>query len=243
MKLYEILDDEYDDGYDDYRKKIKKSAPFIDIPYRASRRDSINHAHQNMPDKYKMLGSGAQAVAYTHPKDPTKIVKYVKLDKRNPQGDSHVRWINMVKQHQNNPFFPRIFNTKIIKTDNGGNVLVVVMERLHDLVLNTKSGEGNRLQDAMTSMMRRLGVRADDPVTSVFSFDTYMSEAENRKELAEKTKNPMLKQALELMEPMFMKYGSDLHNENFMARLTGSGPQLVFLDPFSPNADSQDLFR
>ena len=234
MKILEILREDNEDA-------IPYEAPRTDIPHRSSKTYGIDAMRMKTDEKRGTLGSGAQATAHDHPNDPTKIVKYVDLWKSNPAHEPYVQWINLVMKHQNNPFFPRVYNAKTIRHEDTNKVsLVVVMEKLKPIADMWNANE--KLQHSVNEMMNRLGVDVKDAVGDAFEFDHYMSDAARRRELRGKTKNPQLKEALELMEPLFMKHGTDLHNENFMVRLTGVGPQLVFVDPLQlPNVDPDQV--
>jgi hypothetical protein len=39
---------------------------------------------------------------------------------------------------------------------------------------------------------------------------------------------------MKLLYPYWKKYGNDMHEGNWMLRLSSHGPQLVALDPFYP---------
>ena len=230
MKILEILR-EYDEAVED--DDLKHDIPKVEIPHRSSKRYSIEDIRRSVSYKHGKLGSGAQATAHPHPNDPTKIVKYVKVDTRDPARDSHVQYINMVSKHRNNPFFPRIYNAKTLHHEDADEItLVVVMEKLHPVASAWETDE--KLEYSVSQMMRRLGIKVDEPISNPFALDSFMSNQGNRKQLRDSTDNPQFKEALELMEPFFRKHGTDLHNENFMVRLTGHGPQLVFADPISP---------
>lgn len=233
MKILDILREEQQD--------TEGGVSDITIPHRSSKTYGIESMRTKANYKRGTLGSGAQATAHDHPNDPTKIVKYVDLWKSNPASEPYVQWINLVMKNQNNPFFPRVFNAKTIRhKDTGSTTLVVVMEKLQPLADMWNANE--KLQHAANEMIKRLGVDVADPSGDAFEFNHYMRDANRRQELRSKTKNPQFKEALALMEPLFRKHGTDLHNENIMVRLTGVGPQLVFVDPLQlPEVDPDQV--
>lgn len=163
--------------------------------------------------KGKMLGQGMQAVAVRHPKSKT-VIKKVNIT---GDEDPAVKYVKLIANHQNNPFFPRIYSAKVYRLrDNGQLIMVMHMERLHEW-------DTPQLQDATRQSAEHLGFELSD-----FTLDDF----DDRERIATATKNPKLKEALRLMEPLFQQFGSDLHEANWMVRLTSTGPQLVFADPF-----------
>ena len=242
MKILEILreeqwvvDEDSEDEYTPYQR------PQVDIPHRDTKSYSVDTMRRGTHAKHGTLGSGSQATAHPHPKDPTKIIKYVDLWKSNPANDPHVQWIDLASKHQDNPFFPRIFNTKTVRHQDTNKVtLIVVMEKLHPIADMWNASE--KLGDAANQMINRLGIDVKDAAGDGYGLAIYMSSSERRKELRNKTKNPQFKEALTVLEPLFRKHGTDLHNENVMVRLTGVGPQLVFVDPLQlPDVDPDQV--
>lgn len=208
MRIHEIL----------VERKMIGHIPMVDSPGQA------------VPGKKaKPIGIGAQASAYELPNQPGSIIKYVQVENLK---DAHLKFTNLILAHQDNPFFPRIYNAKLIRNlDSSGDEeyneyqLIVQMEKLKHL--NTEELDGKLF-------LGQLGFPKDER----FGYDLEIlmnnfNGPKSRKKLAARTKNPKFKEALELLEPYFKYYGSDLHDDNVMARLTSIGPQLVIVDPIS----------
>jgi hypothetical protein len=170
----------------------------------------------------RKIGSGIQGVAYKHPKQPNVIIKTAKM--KDPQTDPYANFIRMVLKHQDNPFFPRIYSAKIYNTPNSNDyTMVVTMEKLYPVYRNPK------LDDIVIDNFQLQGIDIKQ-VTDLFD---YLHIPKNRYTIAKKTRNPKLREAFELLEPLFELPGTfmDMHHKNWMMRLTGVGPQLVIVDP------------
>ena len=155
----------------------------------------------------------------------------------------------MALDHQDNPFFPKIYNAKIYiypLNHVGGHahdgILYVEMERLHEL-------NANKLRDNIEPILQSLGISSDlikhnaelMTTSNDYGGDMYyvlfdfFKDKESMKKLLASSKNPKFKQALQIiLKTNDENYISnlDLHGGNLMFRLTGVGPQLVFSDPF-----------
>ncbi len=171
--------------------------------------------------KMKSAGGGLQASV--HKTKSNTVVKKAYIPNANPEDDAYVKYVKLISEHQGNPFFPRIYSAKMYQEDPvegaelGKVYLVVHMERLQELT-------GKKITDTAQELIRSLGING----LTDNSFDNTAS----RFSIAEETTNPQLRDAIFLMEPLFREFGSDLHVGNFMLRLTSTGPQLVFADPF-----------
>lgn len=219
MKIGELLED-------DQRVKI----PPADIPIRNSSKYSLTNDIQDK--RSKRIGKGARASVFKHPKDPSKVVKYVQIYDDNPRNDAYVQYVDLAMKNRDNPFFPRIYKAKMVRHANreSAYTLVLTMEKLQPLA--NLDDINDKLEFSTSQLIKRLGIPISNPVSGVYDLDYWLNDASNRNNLKRETKNPQLKQALELMEPFWRVHMNDLHNENFMVRLTKSGPQLVFVDPF-----------
>ncbi len=179
-----------------------------------------------------ILGSGMQAKVYQHPNHTDRVVKVVKLF--NPRTDAYTNFVRLIVKHQDNPFFPRIFSAKIHEMPNDADGalpyrLIIVMEKLHPV-------DSEKLQDATIESLWRLGINTDswsddELYDAVLNVKMAFNNSDRRKKLAAETNNPQFKEALELLEPYFEAFGTDMHIGNIMIRLTGSGPQIVLIDP------------
>lgn len=184
------------------------------------------------PPKIKAgsAGSGQQAEVYgfrTRPNSVTKVAKLTGLD------DPYLDFVATITQHQNNPFFPQIQSAKILEFYDE-YWLAVQMEKLQPMSGDT--------QAAAVKALQTLGIDPRDMDPSVWGTDTQdgnlkqmFGNAKYRKELADNTKNPQFKEALQILEPAFQQFGSDMHDKNLMVRSSGKGSQIVLIDPFMPD--------
>lgn len=241
MLLVEIMDD-------------YKRIPIVTI------KKPIDTSQAGRNQSVSKLGSGIQGAAYGFKSRPNAVTKLANMESLN---DSYLNYIQTILQHQDNPFFPKIHNAKILEyTQSRWD------PRIHDEDLDDRDREEMRrprytlalqmeklqplgntnLRDSAAQVLQSLGLEEDDfnvdnwddPKNKDNMWDEVMrtnfGDAGFRKQLASKTKNPKFKEALQIMEPVFQKYGSDLKEDNMMARLTQYGPQIVFVDPAYPNS-------
>jgi sarcosine oxidase gamma subunit len=104
--------------------------------------------------------------------------------------------------------------------------LIMVMEKLHSI-------DDERLMDAAEANLISLGIPPEyiRDNNNSDKMSVFFASPERRHALAQGTNNPRFKEALELLEPYFEAFGQDMHSGNAMIRLTGSGPQIVIIDP------------
>ena len=192
-----------------------------------------------------VVGSGIQSTVYdfkTRPGTVNKLARLTGLD------DAYLHYVALVLKHQDNPFFPRITNAKLLRLpelhSDDSYWLAVQMEKLVPL------GQGN-MKDSAVKILNSLGLDDDQfdkanwtQANGNFTYDavlrSFFDSKHNREMLASRTSNPQFKEALELMEPLFRKHRSDVHDSNVMMRLTGYGPQLVFSDPLYPTSELEN---
>ena len=153
-------------------------------------------------------------------------------------------FVNIAKQHQDNPFFPKIYGSKILKANtkrgNPQYILVVKMEQLVPL-------NSSKLDQTIPHLYKQLGFKLTDADRKSIEGIKDRDPAIERKILHQKlknvftgrsgahtfeTSNPEFKEAMDILFPWIQKFGEDLHTGNFMVRLTSTGPQLVIIDPF-----------
>lgn len=215
-------------------------------------------------NRFKVIGQGVGAgigsggaqgnnsKVYQDLKYPTRVVKVVPI---RDTSDTYYKFIRMIELHQNNPFFPKIFGVKIYETSEHGsqyNTLVVIMEKLIPIdkipehiarkMLSTLGIDYDKeYLDFTTSEVTKEKPSHDrykefnkltdnDPALNSRIFK-HQNEREN---LRKNTQFPAFKQALRLLEPMFKRFGSDMHIGNLMIRKTNNGLQLVLVDPVYP---------
>lgn len=171
--------------------------------------------------KLKRLGAGVQGMAFKHPRSTNMIIKTARVS--NPETDSYVKFIKLALEHQDNPFFPRIYDAVLRTLPNNEYELVVQMERLHKL-------SSRELADITPQLFKRLGFKLEDIEEDMWE---YLNDPDVWDFLIKNTKNPKLAEALSLLlqaDPTLRRH--DLHFDNWMVRLTSVGPQLVIIDPF-----------
>jgi hypothetical protein len=181
--------------------------------------------------KGKNMGSGVQGYATMHPTQQNVVVKTA--DVYNVDEDAYVEFVKLALEHQDNPFFPKIYKAKLVRMGEFFHRLVITMERLHDI-------SKPKIADAIVANFRRLGIPQDvaDTTTStdtikVIAIRALLNDRIYRQHLAKVTPNPKFREALTLLDPYIEKFVNDLHAQNWMARLTPSGPQLVIIDPIN----------
>jgi len=165
------------------------------------------------------LGSGTFAIAY----EPKKQIgnKVVKVLEIYDETDPSYQFLRLCKNHQNNPFFPRIYNVKQYKNKGGVYNIVITMEKLF------------HIDETNPQLIAQLfGIPLDIGLTAQ-NIHTRFYDNKHRVVIAQSTQYPDLKKAMRLMEPLFNNYSPDVHAENIMYRKTPNGPQLVFADPIN----------
>lgn len=197
----------------------------------------------DMPDRFEKVGSGIGAAimdseVYLDKKHPNRVLKVVSI--RNMM-DPYYRFLRMIELHQNNPFFPKIYGIKVHEvpsytgtSDSGYEykvqdhiLLYVFMERLHNL--------HSIPEDQARQLLANVGIRYSGRFKDDMSLRMQFGVGNTRRAYTKITPDPKFKAALRLLEPMFRKFGNDMHIENIMVRNTGNGPQLVLVDPLYPD--------
>ena len=218
--------------------------------------------HQWLPVSGELAGQGIQARVY---KTGSGVVtKVAVLDDELGLRDPAVKFLDIILQHQDNPFFPRIYHARVYRDKEGilDPILIVQMEKLMKLT-------DPKIEDASADLLDQLGIGTtelsqhfkDHVKKSDWSKSTKRimtkTSALNQKmmklamdgdanaiaKLGSRSKNPKFREALKLLAPTMAKEGSDLHHGNWMVRLTGAGPQLVIIDPFTSSTDANFGFR
>ena len=99
------------------------------------------------------------------------------------------------------------------------------MERLLPL-------KNEKIIDVMDHKLRELGVLDEEPLSRAW-LKILFKDKYNK--IIQNTPDPKFAEALRLIKPFVDKFGNDLHHKNIMVRLTGTGPQLVLIDPIVPH--------
>lgn len=180
----------------------------------------------------KVIGQGAQGTAMVSNKANTVRKVYGLNDLRDP----YYRFIETIRHNKANLFFPRIYRHSIYKNapfpivwnaqdhyEEGRRYYnmtgVVMMEKLYPLTSKVS-------RELIMTMFSRLGVVAND----IGALGQIFEDRAAVKRLAAETTNNEFAKALHLVLLLDTK-SFDLHFNNWMVRLTSTGPQLVILDP------------
>jgi hypothetical protein len=192
-----------------------------------------------MPTRFKLIGSGygggvIDSEVYKDLKHPSRVLKVVKVF---DAGDPYIKFIKLTINHQDNPFFPRIYGYKIheeegdqsLRNDNlmyDHYTVYVFMEKLIPI---------HKFDDSMVrQQLKTIGINYTGPLTDSFELSKLMKNAADRSHIASNSLIPKFQEAMSLLEPLFKEAGSDMHIDNIMMRLTKYGPQFVIIDPLFP---------
>lgn len=189
------------------------------------------------------VGAGAQADVYSHQGKPGTVTKVAHIKDTE---DATYKFIELAMAHQDNPYFPRINSAKVYNSDESSNrlsfkdsknVLIINMERLIPV-------KNQKIRQMLPVLFNQIGIKSEKGGTEdvskndLDSLGTQLWELfgspEGRKQIISDTKIPELKEALTLTSNLIESnpdFRPDLHEDNVMIRLTGSGPQLVIVDP------------
>jgi hypothetical protein len=203
------------------------------------------------------LGAGIQGFARKFLGRPNTVVKIALMG----DSDAYEEFIRVATAHQNNPFFPRIMAVKKYRIDSlSYSEYVDIMGKLDvsDVFMDERmldsmtwmmilvmeelvSAEQPELEDAIVHNLTQLYSeeamniiydslgRSDD--MEVDALLSILNHKFIRKIVTKNTPNPQFRDALRLMNPLLIKNMADIRSANVMIRLTGHGPQLVFIDP------------
>lgn len=211
----------------------------FDTPQRTvtPKKDTIhpNTVNSNIKnsDTTQKIGSGVHADVFIRPTRPGTVVKMANV--RDINNDGYYQYITQVsKLAQSNPFFPRIYNIKFIKSSasntNDKGTLAVEIEKLVPLETLTKGQTA-----AVRGMLFNLPDEQQmDPVVQM----TYILDQaiDGKQKYIDLIKNPLLLKAVQQISSILTNNENlynDLHEDNIMCRLTPNGPQLVISDPLS----------
>lgn len=177
--------------------------------------------------KNEPVGSGVSGVVYKSQRGiGDTVTKFHRLYDYDPKDDPYLHFIRLAVDNQNNPYFPRIKSVKIVNYKPSTH-LVVQMEKLAPM-------DSEKTRKLATHLLRNQGIIGENEnVEHVMeATETY----DGRRALAYKAykaDNEFLFEALNMLEPLLSRFGSDLHSGNWMIRL-GPAPQLVITDPVQP---------
>jgi hypothetical protein len=196
-----------------------------------------------------VAGIGAQSIAYLHARYPDKIIKTIQVS---GTADPSYQFLRLSLNHQDNPFFPKIYNVKYhpgthptaakqrdddfdiayddTPPDKLQNTIVVVMEKLKPLL---SISDADMMQFGLANLTAHIpsGATANN-----VKFTRAFRDPKWRASMQAHVSNQYLKQALRLLEPLFRHYHPDMHRNNIMLR----GNQWVFIDPITNMYDDED---
>lgn len=161
---------------------------------------------------------------------PNTVIKIAGMKNLN---DAYLKFLEIVVDNQDNPFFPRIYSAEIYDTsykyEYFAHTLVVEMERLVPLNIA-------KTEDLIEPLFKQMGFKID--VDTKRQRSRYfanvidkLNSVTGRAELRAKTKNPMFEEALKALDALFKDHMVDTHEDNWMLRLTKHGPHIVITDP------------
>lgn len=193
----------------------------------------------NMPNRFKLIGSGygggvIDSKVYKDLQHPNRILKVVKVFSMK---DSYIKFIKLILNHQDNPFFPRIYGYKIHEEEGDTSLknnnlmynhftVYVFMEKLIPM---------HKFDDSMIRRaLKNVGINYDGPLTDSFDMKQLFDKPVDRSVISAHSLIPKFQEAMILLEPLFKEYGNDMHIDNLMMRLTKYGPQIVIIDPCIP---------
>lgn len=189
------------------------------------------------------LNRGSMAQAFEHPTSPNTVIKVIDIS-LGAQVDGQVVNTNMILEHQDNPFFPKIYKAIIFKhyNPNGAHKLYLEMERLHEMTADKLSHNHEAILHSMgldpSLINGETDVHGEDPDRYLYALEEIMRllahPANIPADFITKIKNPRFIEAIRILRKTqkVSDASYDLHAGNYMYRLTNVGPQLVIIDPF-----------
>lgn len=186
-------------------------------------------------EKAEEIGAGASGIAYRgeEPNTVNKTSYHAAPD------DGYIQFVKAIQKHQNNPFFPRIYNAEINK-EGDMYALTMDMEKLVPLKSPKMIKTAPHIFSSLGLDWAKYGDLSDEKEAE-WTYNRELWDNEKTvKTMQTNTTNPQFAEAIQVIVPLMKKFGSDLHLANFMVRLTGSGPQLVITDPVQPSMRVRD---
>ena len=201
----------------------------------------VKDADQNQGDVQPGWYSGGQ----TNPRDPHEFVKRPHLTALLDR-DAYYRYVKEIndlkKQGYSNPFFPQVYNVDIVQDKKGNQRPRYRIEKLQqgeDLSFEALEGLYERLFYNTVDSKRYQQVNR--PEWSIW-FDICKEcsravESSNYSNI----RDDQLLEALTLIDRIIKEnpdWNVDLHSNNIRIRGSGTGPQLVLMDPISDGGAS-----
>lgn len=203
--------------------------------------------------KMKHIDAGAEGDVY-ETRSGNSVLKVVRLHEMEAKNNSYMRFVSVCLAHQDNPFFPKIFSAKVYRIrpeqqqhtktrrpadspydevdEHAMNVLVVHMERLIpiDMVSDAvRQKVFGRLEMKTFTDNHHHPQKFKDKLLA-----NDLGTRRNVRKMIESTTNVNFRTALQALQHLFAVFDGDTHSGNWMIRNSGSGPQLVIIDPIQP---------
>ncbi|MGZ8924370.1 MAG: hypothetical protein ACXW2E_00670 [Nitrososphaeraceae archaeon] len=202
-------------------------------PIQPKPKESPRFDPSKFPDRFRLVGHGVgsgigASEVYIDLKHPNRALKVVRIESL---ADSYYRYLRLIEKHSNNPFFPKVYGIKVYADEDWGGdnyVLYVFMEQLTPLHKFSK--------EQVYFLLSSIGISYIGDTRKDWSLRNVFKEPNNRKRLQDTTNFKQFQQAIRLLNPLFDRFGSDLHVENFMVRKDGDKVQLVITDPLFPSS-------
>jgi hypothetical protein len=208
------------------------------------------------PENMNVLGSGGDARTYGNDDEPGTVTRVTRTV-RDPEKDSYYKYLSAIAKSdriQRNPYFPKIYNVKIVEDKTGRRAYSVDMERL--LEFDTLSAEecvmlGERMFFNFAGFAKEYVARHKEIVpqqhrdkvsmkskgTAGFVLLKAIEKCINfGEQVATYVKDPRLKEAMIILRALIKNdhdVAPDIHDGNIMVRRGPGGPQLVLTDPVS----------
>lgn len=195
------------------------------------------------------MGQGITSYVISKKNKPHEV-KRLTYSSRHPAEDAYLAYLNLIIQNEGNPFFPKVYSLKVLRTKKDDYFYYIEMEKLHPLdTLNWKQLSALIEQNTGLSVSKYVNlkdilkkfpyiedkkylndvVKSDILNTFVSSMRQFLGGDNNVGPFTESTKKALLqvRQMLETHDFLAL----DLHTGNMMYRNTPYGPQLVMTDP------------
>jgi len=220
----------------------------LEIDLSSARWTKIPNTHSSfreiIPQRRRDWGGDQAYVSATGVNTVTKTIDLL------GRQDSILHFLRLCQEHEGNPYFPKIYKAKVYAyVNNEGRKkygAIVQMERL-------VPSSSPKLSHIWPHILRNLGfndrsigeaeariakLKSADPanIARIYLLPLINSIEGYGEELsivATRGLDPQFIEAVNVMLPVIEEHqGTDLGVHNFMFRLTSTGPQLVFIDPY-----------
>jgi hypothetical protein len=241
MKLFELFEPEF--------KDTKKTVDY-------DRKKLSNKAYKD-PSKDE-LGKGLYSRVRTDPHDPHMAIKSEKgaYDVFKMDYNAYYAWVKAISPYmKSNPYLPRVYVIDDRTDASGSKNPRYKMEKLYspdEVNLKVLLALAEKLYDEQTMRDIRIeakqvydqyydGQYGTDEIAKnkfkLYFWREYIANSYKLWELGDESDDENLKQALAIVKSLITgpdaQHSEDMHDGNFMIRITPHGPQLVFTDPIA----------